>query len=437
MVGVITTTTDGSTIMATRDRKGDASNDRARPEAAHAERAEAQRAAAQRGEEAPVAATQGAERTDSAGSQSIRGESPWVESTETGSTASQSTHTESMPTGPGTAVHADREAGVTVDAGRPDRFAEESPLDERMGAEDLAVDPRASQIGDVQLEPGADMAYDTIEAPAGSDPADFINEFDEAMAAGDAPGGLDGRNDSVASGGHGTDPNAEPPAGGLEGAAGRYPDHINAVLDQQRAAALQAAADGNFEEADRIAGETQQFLIDNGLKEAPSDEPTTELITNFGSGTDDPKQVWDSETGEVVEVSADTENESVPMGTEAEQLKQTGTAASGDGGEGTSTPSNSTGANKLTTEDDAGVDDHIRDPSQGWGDEHEAIRWATATGGAVDPPPEDVGTYTTDTMDADPDDMISIPVGPEDAAPHGELPDEIDNDIDHEFTPVD
>ncbi|MEO1056480.1 MAG: hypothetical protein AAFY28_06135 [Actinomycetota bacterium] len=382
----------------TRDRKRDSADETAQAEAA---RAGAERAAADRA-------------------------------------AAEQTATERVPGGDA-AIDADREAGVTVDAGAHERFVEESPLDDTVTAEQLAgeIDPRGSDIGDARFETGSDMADDTIEAPAGTDPADFINDFDEAMAAGDAPGGLDGRNDSVASGGHATDPNAEAPTGGLEGAAGRYPDHINAVLEQQRDAALKAAADGNFEEADRIAGETQQFLIDSGLKDAPPEETPTEMITNFGSGTSDNKQVWDPEAGEVVEVSADTESESVPMGTVAEQLKQTGTAASGDGGEGTNAPSNSTGANKLTTEDDAGMDDHIRDPSRGWGDEHSEIRWETATGGAVDPPPEEVGSWTTDTIDADPDDMISQPVGPEDAAPYGEVPDEIDDDIDHEFTPVD
>ncbi|MEM8619259.1 MAG: hypothetical protein AAGF73_06020 [Actinomycetota bacterium] len=56
---------------------------------------------------------------------------------------------------------------------------------------------------------------------------------------------------------------------------------------------------------------------------------------------------------------------------------------------------------------------------------------------AVDPPPEDVGSHTTDTIDADPDDMISQPVRPEDDVGYGEVLDTIDSDVDHGFTPAD
>lgn len=234
-------------------------------------------------------------------------------------------------------------------------------------------------------------AYDEVpDLPgAGSGPVDA--RLEAILNAEDTSGGLDGRNDAQFGGGGATDPNAEAPSGGLEGAAGKVPEHVQAVLDNYNAEAREAAAKGDYEEVDKIAGRTHQFLIDEGIKTEPAESAAstgegTDLITNFGSLGGGQKQVWDTESGEVKLVDSTEGSGGQGFVTEVAQMQQTGTAASGDGGEGTAPPK-TTGANEDRGEDSEGLPDHVGDPSDGIDDEYQTVRFESATGGDVDPDP--------------------------------------------------
>jgi hypothetical protein len=304
-----------------------------------------------------------------------------------------------------------REAAVEphgVDEARPgeeatpvelvDEIPDEHDLRDEAAPSSLpeAERPTAHQgpSGDGTIVGGVDAvgapAYDTVPDLAGTDPTAMDPQLEAILNAEDTSGGLDGRNDAQLDTGGPTDPNAEAPAGGLEGAAGKANARQQDVLDAFKEKAFEAAEKGDYGTADKIAEQANQFMIDEGIKEAPAETTTgagTELITGFTSLGGGPKQVWDPEKGEVVQVDGTSESGGTVYGSEATQMNQSGTAASGDGGEGTK-PSTTTGANEDRTEDSGGLPDHLRDPSAGIDDEHEAIRWESELGGDVDPHPE-------------------------------------------------
>jgi hypothetical protein len=252
-------------------------------------------------------------------------------------------------------------------------------------------------------------------ADVGGDPATvdgLAGELDGLLDAPDSSSGLDGRN-PAADGGHATEPqpgafhpdgsgdpdltidttmggNPASDAGLGDGsAAGKLTERQQAVVDAYKAEANAAAADGDFDKADRAAQAVQDFLVEEGVREAPAAPTTaegTEMITSYGSIGGGSKPVWNPKTGEVEQADSLEGVEHSRFVTESVQMEQTGTDADGDGGDGTGEPPSTGG----------GVED--RAPGGDAPDRHRDFTDAflesklEAEGhGDIDPHPDDVG----------------------------------------------
>jgi hypothetical protein len=278
--------------------------------------------------------------------------------------------------------------------------------------------------------------YDEVPDVPGAGPGSLDPDLEAILNAEDTSGGLDGRNDAQFDGGGPTDPNAGGPMGGLEGAAGKVNVGQQAVLDHYKAKALAAAANGDYEAADKIAGQAQQFLIREGINQPPPEPETdtgtgTDLISGAGRLGGGPQHVWDNETGEVKLVDSTEDSGGTVYASKYSQLGQVDTDASGVGGEGAAPPA-STGTNEDRTEDGEGLPDHLRDPSAGIDDEYEVKQWETATGGDVDPDPNADHRSVGGPVDDDPTDYVAE-YDQDHVTPDEVDPARLDSHIDWEF----
>lgn len=288
-----------------------------------------------------------------------------------------------------------------------------------------AETPDAASVHDLGdsggIEGPADQRADVQGIETGRDVLD-LDELDDLLGGTQGVGGLDGRNPvgdagRVGSAGEVPDfgdggPLGHTPGGGFgEHAAGKLPAHQQAVLDGYDQEAREAAANGDYDAADAAAEKAQQFLQEVGA--APPDSggdggSKYDMVSNFGSGQEGPKQVWNSETGEVELVDGDTETNSEGFVTEAEQLKQTGTAASSEQQDGqpaeAGPPPTDGGGMAEDRTPDSGPE--APDLHRGFTDAYREHNWAAQRGADVDPNPnDDPGAVMDGSPDADHTDL--------------------------------
>jgi hypothetical protein len=270
---------------------------------------------------------------------------------------------------------------------------------DKVGSDDLTID--RSPAGPME---GFDAKYD---------PADL----DEFLEQKHGYGGADGRNPASDSGGptqpaddvpgDSSSPIGGNPYRGLEGAAGKLPAHQQAYLDQLRNDAQTAAANGDFDAANDAAAKTEKYLVEIGQNAPPSDDvsekPGLELVSNYGSGSGGPKQVWDTEKQEIVMVPEGTETDHQNFGSEGAQMKKTGTNAGGN--QDTPSPDPNGGLNE-----DRGVEGDAPDFHSGFTELYRGLKLEDALGGDIDPNPTDDSagtTYDGPPPSADPTDVVA------------------------------
>lgn len=296
------------------------------------------------------------------------------------------------------------EGGAMPEGATPDSVA----------AHDLSTD------GLFDVEGPSDQRADTDGVELGRD-VPGLDDLDDLLGGGQGVGGLDGRN-PAGDAGHVGSAGEEPDFGdggaighgawGLEGAAGKLPPHQQAVLDKFKQDASDAAANGDFEGVNDAAAKTEAFLKEIGASPAGGEEgggSPYEVVTSFGSGQAGPKQVWNAETGEVEIVGEDAEVEGTPYGTETQQMKATGTAASSEQEDGQP-------AEQTPPPDDGGLAED-RTPESGaeapnlhqdFFDAYREHKWEADQGSEVNPNPMSDGGAVMDGMpDTDPVDMTA------------------------------
>ena len=289
-----------------------------------------------------------------------------------------------------------------------DNPAELDGLIEQTAAEDLDGGIGPAEQTDSSLSDHGGLAYDDVELD--TDPS----LIDEELFTSEAPvGGLDGRNDAdsgVGGPGASGDPGSSGPdayggwQGGLEGSAGKLSESQRAVLKMFDEQAKEAAARGDEEAVSNVADQTQQFLIDEGVKQEAPD------VLKAGAG---------ALTGNPVETNADGEvlNNSGPAvtnpgGTLGEFADWLSGNASTEHSEALRQATDEADRNAAAKEDygegSAGLPDHVADPASGdWIDEYESRKWDLETGGGITDPTDEINSINGPAPSNDGSDFVA------------------------------
>ena len=297
-------------------------------------------------------------------------------------------------------------------------------------------------------------AYDVVPDLAGTDPVVIDQQLEDILGSEDTSGGLDGRNDADLSSGASTGPNAEAPVGGLDGANESTlhesnVESINTIMNSDR------SPDEKIEALDKKADEiiaAQEAAEQGGNTPGgePGAQPDAELAVPGEGGDDGDGSILMDFANAVSEYVYDR-----PFMGEAGHDAPTGVGMVGGANKGatdgiddpdvgtTDKAEVKVAAEEQIEENDGkredqvegeGVDlpDDYRDPSAGFGSEHQEIRWESALGGDVDPHEDDFGSDASIGSLTDHTDYVAN-YG-EGYAPHtGDIPETIDDNIDHEF----